>query len=199
MADLLLDPLPTAWEGRAIDWDFRPMVWLSNQYLRKKPEQDPAGFLVEAFRRFYREPVPAAQVEDAFAAMLRFYAGGTPDRETRSSGGSGSGEVTFDYAYDADYIVAAFQQAYCIDLTAERLHWWRFRALFLGLPEETTMRKILDIRATDTSGMEGRMRQEYEQRKEVFALPNTLKGGTRIVSVQDHNAAFLARFQHRKA
>ena len=112
MADLLLDPLPTAWEGRAIDGDFRPRVWLSNQYLRKKPEQDPAGFLVEAFRRFYREPVPAAQVEDAFAAMLRFYAGGTPDRETRSSGGSGSGEVTFDYAYDADYIVAAFQQAY---------------------------------------------------------------------------------------
>ena len=35
MADLLLDALPTAWEGRAIDWDFRPMVWLSNQYLRK--------------------------------------------------------------------------------------------------------------------------------------------------------------------
>ena len=197
MADLLLDPLPTAWEGRAIDWDFSPMVWLSNQYLRKKPEQDPAVFLVEAFRRFYREPVPAAQVEDAFAAMLRFYAGGAPDRETLSSGGSGSGEVTFDYAYDADYIVAAFQQAYGIDLTREKVHWFRFRALFAALPEDTLMAKIMSWRTMDLSEYEGSMRAHYADLQERFALPAELRGGAaRVVSVEEHDAAFLARFRH---
>ncbi len=199
MTDLLLDALPEVWEGRAIDWDFRPMVWLSNQYLRKQPEKDPERFLREAFRRFYREPVLPRQAEDAFASMLRFYAGGTPEPDMHGSGGSASGEIAFDYACDADYIVAAFQQAYGIDLTTARVHWWRFRALFRALPEETVLRKIMDIRTTDTSVMEGRMRQECERRKELFALPDALKGGTRIVSVQDHNAAFLARFKHREA
>ena len=40
MADILLEPLPTEWEGRAIDPDFRPMVWLSNQYQRKREKKD---------------------------------------------------------------------------------------------------------------------------------------------------------------
>ena len=41
MADILLEPLPTKWEGRAINPDFRPMVWLSNQYQRKRRKRHP--------------------------------------------------------------------------------------------------------------------------------------------------------------
>ena len=44
MADILLEPLPTEWEGRAIDPDFRPMVWLSNQYQRKREKKDTRTF-----------------------------------------------------------------------------------------------------------------------------------------------------------
>ena len=76
------------------------------------------------------------------------------------------------------------------------MHWWRFRALFRALPEETLMAKILSWRTMDTSDMEGRQRQRYEDLKEAFALPKELKGGTRIVTVADHNAAFYARFHH---
>lgn len=194
MIDLLLTPLPDVWEGRRIDPDFRPMVWLSNQCLRHGMDEDPNGMVYEAFRRFYRDPVPPAEAEDALQSMLRFYTAGTPDSGGRGSG-SGSGEVSYDFAYDSGYILAAFQQAYHIDLTVERMHWWRFRALFAALPEETLMRKIMTLRQTDTSGMEPRERQQYEDRKEAFALPRALKGGPRIVSVEDHDAAFLARFQ----
>ena len=38
MADLLLDELPTVWEGRAIDPDFRHMLWLSNRIQRRVEE-----------------------------------------------------------------------------------------------------------------------------------------------------------------
>lgn len=194
MIDLLLTPLPDVWEGRRIDPDFRPMVWLSNQGLRKQYETEPDIFFREAFRRFYRDPVPLAEAEDALQSMLRFYAAPMPEQGGRGSG-SGSGEVAYDFAYDSGYIAAAFQQAYRIDLTVERVHWWRFRALFAALPEETLMRKIMTLRQTDTSEMEPRERQQYEDRKEAFALPRALKGGSRIVSVEDHDAAFLARFQ----
>lgn len=111
MADLLLDALPeTVWEGRKINADFRPMVWLANQYLRGAAEKDPLGFTLGAFQRFYGEEIPAPQSADAFQSMLRFYAGDeTATPENRRSTAAGSCDaVAFDYASDAPYIVAAF-------------------------------------------------------------------------------------------
>lgn len=201
MADLLLDVLPgTVWEGRKINSDFRPMVWLANQYLRGAAEKDPLGFTLGAFQRFYGEEIPTPQSADAFQSMLRFYAGGeaaTPEARRSTAAGS-CAAVAFDYASDAPYIVAAFRQTYGIDLTMERLHWWTFRALFLGLPEDTLMHKIMHWRTADLTAMSPEERRFYEERRELFALPQGLKGGApRAVSVAEHDAAFLARFQQR--
>lgn len=196
MRDILLEPLPTEWEGRAIDPDFRHMVWLSNQYLRGRATADPQGMAQEAVRRFYRDPVPPLEVPASFQAMLRFFTSGT---ETASSGNGsgGTATVSFDYAFDADYIVAAFQQAYGIDLTRERVHWFRFRALFAALPEDTLMAKVMSWRTMDLSEYEGSMRDHYADLQERFALPPELRGGAaRVVSVEEHDAAFLARFRY---
>ena len=202
MADLLLDALPeTVWEGRKINADFRPMVWLASQYLRGAAEKDPLGFTLGAFQRFYGEEIPAPQSTDAFQSMLRFYVGGeaaTPEARHSISSSAGSHEIAFDYASDAPYIVAAFQQTYGIDLTTSTMHWWRFRALFLSLPEDTLMHKIMHWRTADLTEMSLEERRFYEERRELCALPQGLKGGApRAVSVAEHDAAFLARFQQR--
>lgn len=196
MTDILLDPLPTTWEGRTIDPDFRPMVWLSNQLRRKENGIDPVEMSKEALARFYRDPVPLLDAPDAFAAMERFYlAGFPPIAETaRKMGGPALYEVWFDYAFDASFFVAAFQQAYGIDLTTTRMHWFRFQALFHGLPETTKLSRILDIRQHDTSQMEGKELQHWEDLKDLYALPENLKGGRHIVTVQEHEDAFLDRF-----
>ena len=39
-------------------------------------------------------------------------------------------------------------------------------------------------------------RQRYELLRGAYALPAEVKGGRRIATVADHDAAFLARFQH---
>lgn len=200
MADLLLAPLCEGeWEGRKINSDFRPMVWLANQYLRGAPEKDPFMFSQEAFHRFFLDDVAVSQSADAFQSMLRFYVGGeaaTPEARRSVSSSAGSHEVAFDYASDAPYIVAAFQQTYGIDLTVSTMHWWRFRALFLSLPEDTLMQKIMCWRTADLSGMQSEERQRYELLRSAYALPAEVKGGRRIATVADHDAAFLARFQH---
>ena len=56
-----------------------------------------------------------------------------------------------DYRCDADYIVGAFQQAYGIDLTADKVHWWRFKALLHALPPETPLGVPFEPE-TDTRG-----------------------------------------------
>ena len=48
MHDLLTDTLPTEWEGRAINWDFRPMIWLLIRTRRAKTDGDSARLICEA-------------------------------------------------------------------------------------------------------------------------------------------------------
>lgn len=193
MPDILLEPLPTEWAGRPIDPDFRPMIWLSDQYLRGRAKADPQRMAQEALRRFYRQPIPPPETPAAWDALLEFYAAGVGTGRGSQSGHTA--QISFDYAADADYIAAAFQQAYGIDLTVERIHWWRFRALFRALPEETLMAKIMTWRTMDTAGLDGKTRQRYEDLKEAFALPPELTGCRPALTVADHDAAFLARFR----
>ncbi len=99
---------------------------------------------------------------------------------------AGDGPKSFDFNQDAAYIFAGFQQAYGIDLYSERgkLHWWKFIALFGGLPENTRIREIMSIRmreipaATKYNGQEiaqlVKLKQQYaliiseEEREEQF-------------------------------
>ena len=80
MADILLEPLPTEWEGRAINWDFRPMVWLVNAYVRGQTGPDPVGFAVNALWRFYKDPHcflhDPQKIIDAYGYMIEFYKAG---------------------------------------------------------------------------------------------------------------------------
>lgn len=194
MADLLLEPLPTEWEGRAIDWDFRPMIWLSNQYQRGQAKEHPMELATEALHRFYREPISQQEAPDAYEGLLRFYHGASLPGDTGT--GSNSGEIALDFAWDAEYLTGAFQQAYHLDLTMKRIHWWRFLALLKSLPEDTTLAKIIGWRTMDTSDMQGKQRQRYEDLKAAYALPRELCRTRTALTVEEHNAAFLARFRH---
>jgi hypothetical protein len=55
-------------------------------------------------------------------------------------------EKVFDFKIDAGRIFASFMQAYRIDLNKDNLHWWIFMELFKALPDDTIIRKIIDIR-----------------------------------------------------
>ena len=196
MADILLDKLPRVWAGSPIDWDFRPMVWFNGQYLRLPEDEKGLPELArETMRRFYRVAVPPGEEVDAFKALVEFYTAG-PQEVADRPGSSRTEELALDYVTDGPAIVAAFQQAYGIDLTRARLHWWRFKALMSNLPEETQLVKIIGFRTADLTQFQGEERERRAELKERFALPAALrKGGGRIVTLQDRNEAFAARFR----
>lgn len=54
-----------------------------------------------------------------------------------------------DFIQDAELIFAAFYQSYGIDLEKEKgkLHWWKFKALIQGLPSNTRLAEIVQIRS----------------------------------------------------
>lgn len=53
-----------------------------------------------------------------------------------------------DISKDAEFIYTSFQQAYNINLHREygKLHWHEFKALLNGLPSNTIMQRIIQIR-----------------------------------------------------
>jgi hypothetical protein len=86
-------------------------------------------------------------------------------------------KTDFDLDFDADYIYAAFRQAYGIDLITEqgKLHWLQFAALLRGLPSGTKFDDILGIRNADLSEYKGKdnakTRARLKELKERVALP----------------------------
>ena len=197
MYDILTAPLPTEWEGRAIDWDFRPMLRALNAFRRSRSDEETAQIMVRAVQEFFLGPVPGQEVPEAFQSFSRFFQGPPDDEAAKAREEASSeiaGELTLDYHYDADYLLGAFQQAYGIDLTADKVHWWRFKALLHALPPETPLGQIMSYRSADTTEMDEAHRRLYEIMKERYALPPELKGVKRAETLQEHENAFFDRF-----
>ena len=114
-------------------------------------------------------------IDEAISQVLWFYRCGSAPRETTKSDQSGDNtEASFSYEHDADYIYAAFMQAYGLDLAQATLHWWQFRALFKSLPEDTLFVKIVGYRTLKIPAkMPKEQRQHYEKMKRLYALPQS--------------------------
>ena len=76
-------------------------------------------------------------------ALLNFYSNPNPTPH----GNENDSEITVDYVMDGEYIVGSFYNAYHIDLTSVEMHWHLFKALFISLPDECMIKKIMSYRS----------------------------------------------------
>ncbi len=80
---------------------------------------------------------------------------------------------SIDFNKDAEYIYASFQQAYNINLHREqgKMHWHEFKALLSGLPSDTIMQRIIQIRLYEPSkGESGEYKKAMLDLQEIYAL-----------------------------
>nr|WP_289038285.1 bacteriophage Gp15 family protein [uncultured Allobacillus sp.] len=83
-------------------------------------------------------------------------------------------ERHLDINHDAEYIYSSFQQAYGMNLYEQqgKLHWHEFKALLNGLPSNTIMQRIIQIRSWKPSkGDSGEYKQQMRELQKVYALP----------------------------
>jgi len=126
----------------------------------------PEQVTVEALRLYY--PKIPDSGDQAIERLLWFYQG---SKELPKSY-QGSKEQVYSYEHDYDYILAAFMEQYKVDLSeARNLHWWKFRAMFVSLSENTMLEKIMLYRSIDTRGMELEQRRAYDKMKKLYQLP----------------------------
>lgn len=171
-----------------VDTDFR--AWVRFQGILLADDTNDAK-AVKICKMMESMDLPVTK--EALESMLRFYAGASTENNT----GSGGNVQAYDFEKDSEYIFSAFLDSYGIDLTTERLHWWRFKALFKSLPEDCQMCKIMMYRTIDLKKVPKEQRKFYREMKARYALKSENHTGYR--TEQEMKEYVKRRFEEAKS
>ena len=180
--NLLMDILPEYvnidGEEYFIDTNFRNGIIFEKIAFSDIPIKNKVAQLLPIF---YTEQMPR-NTTVAMETIVGFYSCGVETKKDTAPQRRKNGNVVlkpkmiYDYFHDAPYIYAAFLSNYGIDLNdIEYLHWWKFHALFRGLPSSAKIVEIMGYRGTDLGRIKSKSEQERIARmKEIYALPQEL-------------------------
>lgn len=103
------------------------------------------------------------------AAAVRFYA---DEQELPRKGRGGARQ--FDDDLDAPLVVAAFRQAYGVDLTDPGLemHWHLYRALLRGIPSGTRLAEVMQARGWTEADEKRKPETARREARGRWALPS---------------------------
>lgn len=173
MSSLLVDQLPNTVEISGVEYrinaGFRTAVlfelMMQDDFFRPEEKQE------MALKLFF--PTIPADKSAAMDAIIWFYtSGGRRSAGEQRGGGKRQRQPIYSYEHDDQYICAAFMEQYGIDLCTAELHWWKFRALFLGLDDHCKICKIMHYRAAKIdSKMTKEEQRFYREMKKLYALP----------------------------
>ena len=145
---------------------------------------------------FYGETLPK-DFSVGFTELLNFYRCGADkaaiDEENRQLSGGTSKEPKYDFVQDDQYIYSAFLDQYGIDLNkVEYLHWWEFRALFVGLKQDCEISRIMGYRAMKipSKGIGKEEKAFYKRMKALFRIRKP--GVARKISLEERNQRMKA-------
>ena len=180
--NILTDNLPTTVAGYAINTDYKN--WIAYETLLRDETLTMQDKLTEIILLTVREPlsVKPEDMERLFRGLILFHAGKTDtDEEEPESPSHGQERVpdAYDYDIDQELILAAFMQAYRIDLSTASMHWFVFRALLQGLPDDTRFMSVVGYRTADTSRMPKETAKQYNALKAKYAIRRERKPLTR--------------------
>lgn len=116
-------------------------------------------------------------VSAALEAAIWFYSCGN----LPGDGAKPGGKPAYSFDTDAETIFADFWQYYGIDLSTEELHWFIFRALLMGLPEESGFKKRIYYRTCELRDLPKKERERIVKiRKQIEIAPRS--GGRMTLS-----------------
>lgn len=86
-------------------------------------------------------------LEEAIDKFLWFYQCGKGElEEIKASSKGNKSENAFSYKWDDDLIWGAYNMYFHVDLTTDKIHWWKFKAMWKSIPDESEFNKIKGYR-----------------------------------------------------
>lgn len=159
MFNYLLDELPTEILGCPIRTGHRDILALIERIEDIKEPREKALALLQGL--FVKE-IP--NEETLFEKHINpFLEGGKYHRYKEE------GKQTLSWYQDSQEIFSSFYQTYNIDLTKVNLHWYVFCALFAGLPAETPIKKLMELRGWKPSKNDSKEYKEEMRIRQIKA------------------------------
>lgn len=94
----------------------------------------------------------------------------------------------YSFAVDSEAIYSDFSRFYNIDLTSDYLHWWKFRALLAGLPNDSSFKERIYYRTCELKGLSKKEQKRIaEIRKEIEIKENE----TSKITLEQRNKQML--------
>ena len=151
-----------------INWDFRASIHF--EIIMGDASLSDEEKIEKALETY--DPQIPYNLSEAVDRMLWFYRAGKEENNTSTANTRRSAQI-YSYEYDDEYIYAAFLEQYGVDLQdIPALHWWKFKAMFLGLKSDTRIVEIMGYRDMEiTSKMSNEQKQFYRRMKKQFAIP----------------------------
>ena len=179
-----------------INVDFRHIIQIENKIKGRSEENtEKICWCLEHFYPFFYNKSKYILItnpelfKEAFQKFIWFYKCGRDDyHKSSSNGGKNSSRDSLNYEYDDEYIAGAFWEKYRIDTTTDKVHWWKFKAMFKALKEDNKIVEIMGYRAIDLTKIKDKSeREKYRKLKKLYALPDMCSEEEKE---RDFNSAF---------
>lgn len=103
-------------------------------------------------------------IDEAINQLIWFYkCGKDQENHKQKKGSSGNKRPIYSYDLDDKYIFSAFWHDYKVDLTKDKIHWWKFKAFELGLNDGNMYEKIKSYRSYEGKDKEMKELKKYWQ------------------------------------
>lgn len=155
-----------------------------------KDKELPTSMKVSFMLGMIQEDIDISEipVKDVLLAFSDFLACRTEheDEEQEAEDTSPQAKEILSYKIDAPYIISAFLECYKMDLLEiPYMHWWKFRALFNGLSENTEIKKRIYYRSLNLSEI-----KDKEERKRIRKIQQQIQLPQEAISDGDIANAF---------
>ncbi len=167
MWSILTDKLPDAIEYEGIKYDIDTRTSTALNCIRKMRQDIPQELATTYVLSRLGLPVELG----ALVLAMDYLAGPNTGERKKGEGGPPS----FDYYQDATLIYSAFQQSYGLSLTdITGLHWWAFLALLEGLPADTRLMEVINVRTMEIDPKDSaELKAKKRRAKAAVALVDT--------------------------
>lgn len=173
--NILLDRLPQFTKnGLRIRTDFRESIKF--ELLMQDRNINEKDKIMQALKLYYYDLDKIKDIKQAIDGLLWFYRSGKDIiiQENNNEEKEEKTKQIYSYEFDDEYIYSAFMEQYKIDLNSIKyLHWWKFKALFNSLNENTQFVKIMGYRAMNLAKIKDKdMKSNYKKLQKTYALPD---------------------------
>lgn len=173
--NILLDRLPQFTNnGLRIRTDFRESIKF--ELLMQDKNINEKDKIMQALKLYYYDLDKIKDIKQAIDGLLWFYRSGKDIiiQENNNEEKEEKTKQIYSYEFDDEYIYSAFMEQYKIDLNSIKyLHWWKFKALFNSLNENTQFVKIMGYRAMNLAKIKDKdMKANYKRLQKTYTLPD---------------------------